>query len=138
MAFSTKIRDQAHQKYAGRCTYCGHKITRRAMQVDHIEASYRGGSDEMQNLNPACFACNNYKLAYSIEQLRQQIEQQVERGRLYSVNFRLAERYGLIKTTGAPVVFYFEQATAQDVSDVLRHCEREDNNCLMRDGAADE
>ena len=79
------------------------------MQVDHIKASYRGGSDDMDNLNPACRACNNFKVTHSIEELRHEISQQVERGRRYSVNFRLAERYGLIAITGNPVVFYFER-----------------------------
>ena len=79
------------------------------MQVDHIKASYCGGSDDMDNLNPACRPCNNYKLTYSIEELRHEISRQVDRARRYSVNFRLAERYGLIAITGNPVVFYFER-----------------------------
>lgn len=109
MGFSTKIRRQVHAKYGGRCAYCGDEITQRQMQVDHIKPRYLRGTDDMDNLNPACRPCNNYKLTFSIEELRWQIAQQVERGRKTSVNFRLAERYGLIKVTGAPVVFYFER-----------------------------
>lgn len=108
MGFSTKIRKQIHGKYHGRCAYCGHEITQKAMQVDHIKPRYLGGTDDMENLNPACSACNNYKLTYSIEELRMHISKQVERAREKSVNFRLAERYGLIELTGNPVVFYFE------------------------------
>lgn len=109
MGFSTKIRKQVHAKFDGRCAYCGYEITQKAMQVDHIKPRYLNGTDDMENLNPACFSCNNYKLTFSIDELRQQISKQVERGREYCVNFRLAERYGLIKTTGAPVVFHFER-----------------------------
>lgn len=109
MGFSTKIRRQVHLKYRGRCAYCGHRITQKAMQVDHIVPRNRGGSDDHANLNPACFACNNYKLTYSVDELRKQIATQVEKARRYSVNFRLAERYGLIRTTNLPVVFYFEK-----------------------------
>lgn len=80
------------------------------MQVDHIHPKRRGGSDDIGNLNPSCFACNNYKMTFLIEELRRAVGRQVERARRYSVNFRLAERYGLIKETGNPVVFYFERA----------------------------
>lgn len=112
MGFPTKIRNEVYGKYAGRCAYCGESISRRQMQVDHIKPQYLGGSADMDNLNPACFACNNYKLTYSIEELRQQIELQIKRARERSVNFRIAERYGLIEVTGKPVVFYFEMAAA--------------------------
>lgn len=112
MGFHTKLRKLVHQKFGGRCAYCGHSITQKAMQVDHIKPRYLNGSDEIDNLNPACFACNNYKLTYSIEELREQIAAQVDRARAKSVNFRLAERYGLIEVTGAPVVFYFERKEA--------------------------
>ena len=114
MGFSTKIRKQVHAKYDGRCAYCGVNISQKGMQVDHIQAKYRNGSDGFENLNPACFACNNYKLTFDIEELRQQIGFQVVRARQKSVNFRLAERYGLIKETGASVVFYFERVTDHD------------------------
>ncbi len=79
------------------------------MQVDHVKPVYLNGSNGDENLFPACFACNNYKLTYSVEELRQQIGKQVERARENSVNFRLAERYGLIEVTDKPVVFYFER-----------------------------
>jgi predicted restriction endonuclease len=114
MGFPTKIRELVHQKYDGRCAYCGHEITQRQMQVDHIKAKVEGGSDDMDNLNPACRACNNYKLWFSINDLRNKIHDQVRLARQYSVNFRLAERYGLIETTGAAVVFYFERVTDHD------------------------
>ena len=106
---STKERAKIHAKFNGRCAYCGHKITQKAMQVDHVKPVYLNGSNSDENLFPACFACNNYKLTYSVEELRAQIGKQVERARENSVNFRLAERYGLIEVTDNPVVFYFER-----------------------------
>lgn len=111
MGFSTEIRKQVHQKFDGRCAYCGHEITQQQMQVDHIYPKALNGSNGMENLNPACHMCNNYKLTFSVEELRRQIGRQVERGRRSSVNFRLAERYGLIELTGNPVVFYFERVS---------------------------
>ncbi len=53
--------------------------------------------------------CFQLALTFSVEELRHQISKQVERARKTSVNFRLAERYGLIEITEAPVVFYFEK-----------------------------
>ncbi|WP_109042751.1 hypothetical protein [Escherichia coli] len=38
-----------------------------------------------------------------------QVSLQVERGRRSSVNFRTAERFGLIQVVNKPVVFWFEQ-----------------------------
>nr|WP_233341334.1 DNA Repair ATPase [Escherichia coli] len=47
--------------------------------------------------------------------MRKEISRRVERAVAYSVNFRTAERFGLIEVTEKPVVFWFEihQATAQ-------------------------
>jgi len=109
VGFPTAIRKQVHAKYDGRCAYCGVHISQKAMQVDHIQARNRNGGDEIENLNPACFACNNYKLTYTVEELRQQIAMQPTRAKQKSVNYRLALRYGLIEETDAPVVFYFER-----------------------------
>jgi len=113
MGFSTKIRKQVHQKFDGRCAYCGHEITKQQMQVDHIHPKAFNGSDNLDNLNPACHPCNNYKITFSVEELRRQIGRQVERGRRHSVNFRLAERYGLIEVTNAPVIFHFERVLGE-------------------------
>lgn len=42
-----------------RCTYCG--TTEGAMEVDHVLAVSRGGSDSLENLVCACFPCNRSK-----------------------------------------------------------------------------
>lgn len=117
MGFSTKIRAQVHAKYDGRCAYCGVEISQKGMQVDHFKPRYHGGTDDLENLYPACHGCNNYKLTFSIEELRQQIAMQPERAAQKSVNYRLALRYGLIQETGAPVVFYFERCDSPAVKE---------------------
>lgn len=97
-------------KFNGRCAYCGWEINNRQMQMDHIVPKEHGGEDTYENLNPSCRYCNNYKGVYDFPYLRQQIALQVERGRKYSVNFRMAERYGLIEVIPEKeVVFYFER-----------------------------
>jgi len=44
-----------------------------------------------------------------LEEFRKQIAKQVERARLRSWNFKMAEDYGLVIETPAKVVFYFEK-----------------------------
>lgn len=41
--------------------------------------------------------------------MRREIEKQIERARAYSVNFRTAERFGLVEVIEKPVVFWFEK-----------------------------
>ena len=101
------IRDQVKQKYNGRCGYCGEK--KDVLQIDHVvPIAHFHGTNDISNLMPACISCNNYKDVFSVEQFRSEISQQVERLRKYSMNFRLAERYGLVVETTQKVEFYFE------------------------------
>lgn len=50
----------------------------------------------------------------SYEALKADRDAQAERARHYSVNFRTAERFGLVEVKNAPVVFWFERAEAQE------------------------
>ncbi len=115
-----EIRKQAHDKCGGRCAYCGEDITLKTMQVDHIRPKrnfYYGAGrdipdydvDDIRNLNPSCRKCNNFKNVFSLEEFRQQLESQVDRARRYSVNFRMAEKFGLVQVEERPIVFYFEK-----------------------------
>lgn len=102
-------REAVYAKYSGRCAYCGKEITMMQMQVDHIHPRYLGGSNDIGNLNPACRVCNNWKLTFTIDQFRHEIAAQIERLRLRSANFRLAERYQLVEVPEREVVFWFEK-----------------------------
>ncbi|HAG2284778.1 TPA: hypothetical protein G8W61_005175 [Salmonella enterica] len=64
---------------------------------------------KFENIFPSCAPCNLLKTTYSLEMFRKQVSLQVERGRRSSVNFRTAERFGLISVVNKPVVFWFEQ-----------------------------
>ena len=70
---------------------------------------FRPEADCPENLVPAYAPCNLLKTTYSLEMFRTQVSLQVERGRRSSVNFRTAERFGLIQVVNKPVVFWFEQ-----------------------------
>lgn len=118
MAISKKLREKIRMKYGGRCAYCGKEL-HASFHVDHIipicrgrvPKEYRNAKlENIDNLNPSCRRCNNYKTVLSLEDFRREISRQVERARSYSLNFRLAEDFGLVVETKAPVVFYFEKA----------------------------
>jgi 5-methylcytosine-specific restriction endonuclease McrA len=100
------IKDKVKRRYDYHCAYCGCEPTK--LQVDHIIPVVMGGTDDIENLIPSCAPCNNYKSSWTIEQFRTNLELQVERARKQSVNFRLAERFGLIEVINKPIKFYFE------------------------------
>lgn len=114
-AIPKKIRDQVKAKYDGHCGYCGIKPEK--LQVDHIIPHARSHQharkgvdlDAIENLMPACAQCNNYKISYSLEEFRSLVTRQVELARKSSVNFRTAERFGLLQVKPVErVVFFFE------------------------------
>ena len=113
------LRKQVYDKGEGRCAYCGEEVTLKNMQVDHIRSkrNFNYGLrseipdysvDDIRNLNPSCRPCNNFKGVWSLEEFRRELESQAARARRYSVNFRMAENYGLIQVEERPIVFYFE------------------------------
>ena len=109
-ALSKEMRAQVYAMYGGHCAYCGKEIDITEMQVDHVQAVYLGGEDEMANYRPAFRQCNFYKSTMSTEGLREQLGLIV--GRLEKMlTFRLALAHGLIQLTGRPVKFYFEEHT---------------------------
>ena len=109
-------RKKIHKKYNGRCAYCGEEITLQSMQIDHIVSKtmhykYPGiEPNRIDNLNPSCRKCNNFKTVWGIEEFRHELEMQVDRLRRVS-QFDRALRYGLVEITNKPVTFYFEQVS---------------------------
>jgi len=119
---SMKInREKVYQKCNGKCGYCGEKITIKEMQIDHIVPIYRNcsekelskmniirGTNDYENLIPACKSCNKYKSTFTVEVFREQMQKQVQRLIDYSVNYRFAKKFNLVVETNKKVVFYFE------------------------------
>lgn len=87
-------------KFNGKCAYCGCDISINKFQIDHIIAKgiydrniryYQDQGlkiDSIENLNPACCSCNNYKRDFTVDQFRSEIEQQIERLRRDKPTFR--------------------------------------------------
>jgi 5-methylcytosine-specific restriction endonuclease McrA len=101
-------RELIHQKYKGKCAYCGKDITVKNMQIDHVIPKYHGGTNEETNLMPTCRRCNHYKRAWDLESFRDMIRTLIYRLRkIYIV--KVAEDYGIIKIAEWDGVFYFEK-----------------------------
>ncbi|HDT5989640.1 TPA: HNH endonuclease [Raoultella planticola] len=126
-------------KFAARCAYCGCELKEKGWHADHVEPVRRDfdivrapqGSrvthvarnngrvfhperHDLENLFPACSPCNLFKATFSIEGFRKQIAHQPERAQAYSVNFRTAQRFGLVTVIERPVVFWFEVYDASE------------------------
>lgn len=63
-------RQKVYNKYNGRCAYSGAPLGD-DWQIDHAVSKYHGGTDDLDNLLPACRIVNHYKRAKDIEQFRQ-------------------------------------------------------------------
>ncbi|MES3577588.1 HNH endonuclease [Enterobacter cloacae] len=133
MALTKKQREELRMKFGGRCAYCGCELPEKGWHADHVEPihrkleidevarskgqwklkqtgeSFRPQHDKLENMNPACTPCNLFKSVFDIEEFRNQVQLQAERGLRKSVNFRTAERFGLVKVVEKPVVFWFEK-----------------------------
>ncbi|EBQ5259763.1 TPA: HNH endonuclease signature motif containing protein [Salmonella enterica] len=133
MALTRKQRERLRMKFGGRCAYCGCVLPEKGWHADHVQAVlrksercmkaaekgifrlkttgevFRPEADCPENIFPSCAPCNLLKTTYSLEMFRKQVSLRVERGRRSSVNFRTAERFGLISVVNKPVVFWFEQ-----------------------------
>ena len=119
MALTKKQRTELRMKFGGRCAYCGCELPEKGWHADHVQPVARISevrniyADTLENQYPACAPCNLLKTSYSLEMFRKQISLQVERGRKSSVNFRTAERFGLVEVVEKPVVFWFEKYQAE-------------------------
>lgn len=121
MAIPKSVRIQVYNKCNGRCAYCGKELNGK-FQVDHIKPTFRGwtdeemarhkigerGTDDIDNLLPACARCNKWKATWSIEQFRNEISLQIQRLNAFSSNYRMALDFGLIQENKTEVKFYFE------------------------------
>ena len=128
MAIPKETRQKVYDKYDGHCAYCGTKIDYKNMQVDHIIPQREFANhitrgfripaflkhltdldvNHIDNLNPACRVCNNWKSAHDLELFRKELYEQIKRLNAYSSNYRIAKKYGLLEESLKPIVFYFE------------------------------
>lgn len=81
MSMARKQSDQVWDKTNGRCWYCGQHLIKpkhdknkisqyRWFAIDHLEPLCLGGSDDLENLVPACWICNCSKHSKTLEEYR--------------------------------------------------------------------
>lgn len=60
-SYSDGERKIIYNKSDGRCELCGQRLLLENMTLDHIVPLSLGGKDDMENIQAACFACNQFK-----------------------------------------------------------------------------
>lgn len=118
MKLSKIQREELKQKYGGRCAYCGCVLGDK-WHADHLNAVVRDietgkaknpENDVIENLMPACTACNHNKRSMSLESWRSLLNHyrdvQVIRD---CPQIRHLLRFGLVEFIKKPVMFYFEK-----------------------------
>jgi len=109
-------RQKVFDKYGGKCSYCGCDLVK-GWHVDHFEPIVRdwvnGGCERPENNNeanymPSCASCNIMKSSLSLESSRALVSGFVNSLNLYSTQYKITKRYGLVTEIDKPIVFYFE------------------------------
>lgn len=107
--FTKAQRKEVYEKTGGYCAYCGCVLEINKMQVDHVRPLRKGGTNDIENLLPACRSCNHYKATFTVEQFRENLQQIPKVLYRDNTSYRNAIRYGIIKESKEPVIFYFEK-----------------------------
>jgi len=107
-----KIRAIVFDKCSGKCAYCGVDLVK-GWNVDHVAPKRSGGTDEIENLNPSCKDCNNYKSGQSLEEFRYYLNIMLNEKLEYlfksKTKMQVAMNMGSIKHTLWDGKFYFER-----------------------------
>lgn len=124
----SKKRQAIYDKSCGKCWYCGSELVK-GWHADHFHPIRRNNiswlseeakkamdakpcehpeHDNEENKVPACASCNMMKSSMDIESFRNVILQFINSLNEYTTQYKFAKKYGLIKETKNPVVFWFE------------------------------
>ena len=107
-------RKKVYDKFEGCCAYCGREIDYEDMQVDHIVSKRKGGTDDMDNLFPACRLCNHYKRAGSVENFRDMVSKIPRKLDRDSYIYRVGEAFGFYEPFPVRIKFYFETVQSNE------------------------
>ncbi|ATZ62929.1 HNH endonuclease [Acinetobacter bereziniae] len=121
MKLNTLQREELKQMFDFHCAYCGELLGEK-WHADHLNAVVRDlktgkpskpENDVIENLVPACTACNHNKRSMSLEAWRDLLahyrDVQIIRD---CPQVRHLIRFGLIEFVQKPVVFHFERVRA--------------------------
>lgn len=106
-SFPEETIKKVHEKFEGRCAYCGREITLEEMQVDYVTPIRQGGTDDFKNMFPSCRWCNHYKMSMDLEGFRTYLETLHERlSKKYIV--KVGINFGIVDIKPFDGTFYFE------------------------------
>jgi len=104
-------RNVVFNKYNGKCAYCGVELPK-GWNIDHITPKVYGGTNDLDNLNPSCKDCNNYKCHTDLEGYRNQLKKLLNDKPEYlfksKTKMQVAINMGSIKQYLWNGLFYFE------------------------------
>ncbi len=110
-----KVREIVFNKYGGNCAYCGTPLVK-GWNVDHIKPKVSGGTNDLDNLNPSCKDCNNYKCHSGLELFRTYTKQMLNEKLEYlfksKTKMQVAINMGSITHKEWDGLFYFEKIGA--------------------------
>lgn len=130
MKLTKAEREQVRLKFGGHCAYCGQPLEAR-WHADHLEAverklkyvlgkglistseCYRPENHRLDNMMPSCPPCNIDKARMSVESWRRKLQDATNVLMRNSPTYRHAIRFGLLKETGAKIIFHFERVDAK-------------------------
>jgi len=114
-----EVRQAVWDKTNGLCWYCGRQtdtgITaetkgealKSKFSVDHFTPLKRGGTDDIDNLVPACWSCNTSKHKREIEEWREMLRWK-EIGKFTKRHIEWLRSHGIELPEPPVVTFYFE------------------------------
>lgn len=136
MKLSKFERNILKNKFGGRCAYCGCQLPER-WHADHIDPVVRKlkyvkdkgivttgemwnpENDNIDNMMPACPACNIDKHALPLESWRRQVQDTANILTRNSTTYRRAVRFGLVAETGKEIKFFFEEYKGSENPELL-------------------
>lgn len=113
MSINKKTRELVWLKCDKHCAYCGLKLEYKQLQVDHVKPKIFGGTDDIENLNPSCRDCNNYKCHSNLEGFRKALNVMFNEKLNYlfksKTKMDVAIKFGVITINSWDNKFYFEK-----------------------------
>lgn len=139
MRLSKRDREFVRTRYDGRCAYCGEVLGPR-WHADHLVAVVRDfrftengtratgkllrpENDNLANMMPSCVPCNIDKHSMPLEAWRAKLARACAVLANNIPTYRHAVRFGLVRETHAPVVFYFERMSHSCERIACEHCD---------------
>lgn len=96
-------------KFNQKCAYCGSKLNYNEMTADHVVPLNKDGTDEINNIYPACRSCNHHKGSFTVGQFKKELEKTAMKLSKSNAMFRLAVKYGLVEIKDKEIRFECER-----------------------------